>query len=48
MDKDWGAEGMEPCTNGGDHNFCDDCCHHGECIDCGVGNPYFEGCALDS
>lgn len=49
MDKDWGAEGVEVCTDGTyDHNYCDDCCHHGECLDCGAANPYFEGCSLDS
>lgn len=31
-----------------DHNFCDDCCHHGECVNCGASNPDFPGCAHEA
>lgn len=46
MDKDWGAEGVQPCKDGGEHNFCWDCCCHGACTACGAEDPYFDGCAL--
>lgn len=26
----------------GEHDFCPDCCHHGECLDCGLTDPNYD------
>lgn len=31
-----------PDSIGGEHDFCDECCCHGDCRDCGYTNPEYD------